>query len=304
MYCLFDRISAFAEDIREEIREQTAFGIFDARDIADQTQRGSVSDAADYRIQAESLEFFHKWFGADPVVAQEHHGFFSVFVGDVHHLTDDLCHFTALECLEVLVFFAGDPVLVVVITLVDDVFRAERVSRFLLKLLEDVWADRCGIAIPVHIFFPCQFIEDEGELMEESREAEDIDIRMFLNEFPQALHRECMGFRLAYIEGDLMLHAFPGIGHRIVHMYRIPHDISQEAHGIFVKRNGFDGNVSGFFAIAPVRRGDNLSRCPVNDFPPAFDIIAGVWHEHIRVQSFHQVDRKAGSAVRVSMLSV
>ena len=93
-----------------------------------------------------------------------------------------------------------------------------------------------------------------------------------------------------------MLHAFPGIGHRIVHMYRIPHDISQETHGIFVKRNGFDGNVSGFFVIAPVRRGDNLSRCPVNDFPPAFDIIAGVWREHIRVQSFHQVDRKAGSA--------
>ena len=131
VFCLFDRISAFAEDIREEIREQTAFGIFDARDIADQTQRGSVSDAADYRIQAESLEFFHKWFGADPVVAQEHHGFFSVFVGDVHHLTDDLCHFTALECLEVLVFFAGDPVLVVVITLVDDVFRANGYPDFL-----------------------------------------------------------------------------------------------------------------------------------------------------------------------------
>ena len=40
------------------------------------------------------------------------------------------------------------------------------IARFLFKLLQDIRAYRRGIPIPVYILFPCQFIKNQGELME------------------------------------------------------------------------------------------------------------------------------------------
>ena len=49
-------------------------------------------------------------------------------------------------------------------------------------------------------FFPLEFIEDQGELMEECGIADDVHIRMLCNEFPQTLHGIFVGFRLAHIK--------------------------------------------------------------------------------------------------------
>ena len=75
--------------------------------------------------------------------------------------------------------------------------------------------------------------------MEEGGEAQYIHIRMILDEFPQALHGIGMGLGLAHVESNLMLHILPVVHHRIVHMYRIPHDIGEEAHRIIMEGYAF-----------------------------------------------------------------
>ena len=63
----------------------------------DEAQRGAVAHAAHHGVQADGLELVHEGLGADPVVAQEHHGLLAQLVGDVHHLLGQLGHLAALE---------------------------------------------------------------------------------------------------------------------------------------------------------------------------------------------------------------
>ena len=46
-----------------------------------------------------------------------------------------LCNFPALECLKILIFFTRYTVLIVIISLVNDIFRAEFITHFFFKLL-------------------------------------------------------------------------------------------------------------------------------------------------------------------------
>ena len=182
----------------------------------------------------------------------------AALVGDVHHLLGQLCHFAPLESLKVPELLAGHPVLVVVVALVDDVLRAELVAHFLLKLVQDVGADGSRIAVPVHKFFPLEFIEDQGELMEERGIADDVHIRMLCNEFPQTLHGIFVGFRLAHIKGDLMLEIRPAVGGGIVHMHRVPDEVGQKADGILMERHGLYGHAA--VRVAPLFRRHRLTR--------------------------------------------
>ena len=175
------------EGVREEVGKKPSFRILYALDIADQTQGRSISHASHHGVQADGLELIHEGLGSDPVIAQKHHGFPAALMADIHHFLRDLRHFSALERLEVLKLLRGNPVLVVVIALVDDIFRTERIARFLLKLLQDIGAYGRGIAVPFHIFFPGQLVEHQRELMEEGGEAQHVYIRMVLDEFTQAI---------------------------------------------------------------------------------------------------------------------
>ena len=74
-------------------------------------------------------------------------------MGDVHHFFGKLGNLSALECLEVFELLAGHTILVIVVALVNDVFRTELVTHFLFKLLQDIRADGSRITVPVHIFF-------------------------------------------------------------------------------------------------------------------------------------------------------
>ena len=224
------------------------------------------------------------------MIAQEHHGLSAAFMTDIHHFLSYLGHFPSLESLEILEFPGRNAVLVIVIALIDDIFRTERIACFLFKLLQDIRAYRCGIAIPVHVLFSRQFVEHQGELVEKGGEPEHINIRMILNELPQTLHRIFMGFRLSHIKGDLMLHILPVIYNGIVHVNRIPHNISKKAHRIIMERNTLDFHFSCGLIIRPVPCGHHLSGAPVNHFPPAPDIIPAVRCEHIRIQAFHETD--------------
>ena len=186
------------------------------------------------------------------MVAQEHHGFQPAFVGDIHHFLAESGHFPALEGLEILVFLGGNPILVVVIALIHNKFGAELIADLLLKLLQDTGGHRGGIAVPVHELLPPQLVEHQRELVEEGGVADDVHIGVLLNEFPQPLHGEFMGFRLAHVKGDLVLEILPVVRHRVVHMHRIPDDVGQERHGIVMIRRRFrDHHAAGIPVIVP-----------------------------------------------------
>ena len=105
-----------------------------------------------HRVQPDAGELRHIGLGADPVVAQEHHGLAAVLMGDVHEFSGQRRHLAPLEGLEVQVFLAGHTVLVVVVALVDDVLGPEGIAHFLFKALQDIGGHGGRIAVPVTYF--------------------------------------------------------------------------------------------------------------------------------------------------------
>ena len=277
---LAHRVAALMEGVREEIGQKASLGIFHARNVADEAQRGAVAHAAHHGVKADGLELVHKGLGADPVVAQEHHGLFAQLVGDVHHLFGQLCHLAPLEGLEILEFPGGHAVLVVVVALVDDEFGPELIAGLPLELFEDIRGHAGGITVPVHIFLPLQLVEHQCELVEERGVADDVHIWVLGNEFAQALHGELMRFGLTHVEGDLVLEVFPAVGDGVVHVHRVPDQIGEKTYRIFMKSfYSMYYYVSALFVIAPVLRWHHTAGSTVHDLPPALDVVAGV-HLH------------------------
>ena len=173
------------EGIREEIRKETSLGIFDTRNITDQTKRCSISHRTYDCIQSYGLELIHKRLHTDPVIAEEHHGFFSILMYDIHELFRQFRNFSSLECGKIHEFLGRNPVHVIHVTLINDKFRTELITNFLFKLLQNIRTYRCRITIPVYIFFSRQFIKNQRELMEKCSKTNHIHIRMTLQEFSQ-----------------------------------------------------------------------------------------------------------------------
>ena len=71
--------------------------------------------------------------------------------------------------------------------------------------------------------------------MEKRSIAQHIYMRIIFDEFPQAFHGIFMCLRLAHVECDLLFKICPAVCHCIVHMYRVPHDVCEEAHCIIME---------------------------------------------------------------------
>ena len=266
------------EGIREEIRKETSLGIFDTRNITDQTKRCSISHRTYHGVQSYGLELIHKRLHTDPVIAEEHHGFFSILMHDIHKLFCKLRDFSSLERGKIHEFLGRNPVRVIHVPLINDKFRAELITYFLFKLLQNIRTYRCRITIPVYIFFSRQLIKNQCELMEKCSKTNHIHIRMALQEFSQTFLGVFFCLRLTDIKRDLFFHALPVVGHRIIHMHRIPHNISQKTYRIIMKSlRRFDRHIPGLLTVTPLRHRNHFSRRTVNDFPPSLDIIMRIY---------------------------
>ena len=275
--------------IGEKVGEKTALGICYAGDIGDEPQGGAVADAAHYRVQANGLKFGEERLGADPVIAQEHHSFLALFMGDIHHLAGQLGHLPALKGLKVQKFPGGDPVLVVVVPLIDDVLGAEGVADLALEPLQDVRGNGGGVAVPVHIFFPPELIEDQCELVEEGGIADHIHIGVVVDEFPEPLHGICVGLGLADVKGDLVLEIRPAIGDGVVHVDGVPDEVGQKAHRILMERSrAVQYHLCRSRIITPVGGGHHRSGGAVHHLPPALDIVPGIGFHELRAHALHQ----------------
>ena len=114
--------------------------------------------------------------------------------------------------------------------------------------------------------------------MEKGGEAYHIHILVGIKESAEALQRMSSCFWLAHIKGDLRLYIFPVVYHCIVHMYRIPHNISQKTYRIIMKSlRRFDGHITGLLTVTPLCHRNHFSCRTVNDFPPSLDIIMRIY---------------------------
>ena len=167
---LFHRISPLIKGIREKIGQQPSFCIRHPLNIADQPKRSAVSHTSHHRIQSDTRKFLQKRLRSDPVISQEHHRLLAEGMGNIHHLFYDFHHFPVLESQKILIFFRRYPVLVIVISLINDIFRTEGIPNLPLKLFQNMGTHGRGISIPVHIFFPKLLIKNKRKLMKEGGE--------------------------------------------------------------------------------------------------------------------------------------
>ena len=262
------------ECVREKVWEETPLCIFDAFDVADQSEGRTIAYASHDRVQPDGLELIHKRLHADPVIPQEHHSFFPALMGNIYHLFRQLCNLFSLECLKIKKLFRRDAVSIIHIALVNNKFRTEFISHLIFKLLQYIRTYRGRVAIPVHIFFASEFVKDKRKLMKKRSIPQYVYMRIFFNKFPQTLHGVFMCFWLSYIKRNLLFKICPSVCYRIVHMYRIPHNIRKEAYRIIMKffRAGY-GHISTRRVITPLRYRHCFSCCSVDHFPPSCYIV-------------------------------
>ena len=84
--CLPDRIPSLRKYIREEIWKKTALRVINTLDIGYHPHCNSVSDRTYHGIQTDVVKVFAERFRSDPVISQEHHGFFAVGMDNVHQV--------------------------------------------------------------------------------------------------------------------------------------------------------------------------------------------------------------------------
>ena len=163
------------------------------------------------------------------------------------------------------------------VTLVDDILRTEPVPCLLLKLLQDIRAYTGTVTEPVYELFLCILVEYQGKLVKKGSKTHDIRIRVFHHPVFQPVNDVLLRLRLSHVKCNLVLHIFPAVGNKIIHMYRVPDDEGQEADRIIVETLRLcHNNLSGRLVVTPLIRRHYLSGRAVNHLPPAFDVIDGI----------------------------
>ena len=134
--------------------------------------------------------------------------------------------------------------------------------------------------------------------MEEGGVANDVNIGVLCNELAQALHGILVGLGLTHVKGDLVLKIRPAVGGSVVHMHRVPDEVSQKTDGILMERYGLYGHTA--VGVAPLLRRHRLTGGSIHDLPPAGDIIVGVHLHQLRADALHQRDGHgvAGGSVK------
>ena len=126
-------------------------------------------------------------------------------------------------------------------------------------------------------------------------------MRIICDELSQSIHGISVSFRLTDVKGDLLFKILPSVCHRIIHVYRIPHNVCQKAHCIIMKSLcSPDRHVPCLRVITPLPARYHFACRPVDHFPPSCNVVTVIHFKHIRVQIIHKVDRQflADSSVK------
>ena len=283
------RIVALVERVGEEVRQEAAFGVPDARNIGDHAGGGAVADGSDHGVQAKLVESILVRFGADPLVAEEHHRLFAGGVGHVGELLDVFAHEAGEEVDPVALGLSGHTPGGVVGAAVHEVLRTQAVAVLGFEIIQRTRAYGAGATEPVDDLFAALLIEQERELVEERGESHHIGLRAVLKPLLERVEHELAGGRMIDVERDLVFLVAPVVGQMVVHLDRVPDDVGQEAHRVFVHRHG-RGHVHGVLARVerPAGRVHDLTRGAVHDFPVLVRVGVAVRLELFLEEAVHQ----------------
>ena len=219
--------------------------------------------------------------GADPVVAQEHHGLTARRVGDVHQLLGPPGHEPAGEVHPVAEAGGGHPERGVVVAGVHEVLGPQGVAVLGLEGVQGLGGHRGRVAEPVHEALLGLVVEGDGEVVEEGGEAYHVHLGVLGEPGGQGLPGVLPHPVLAHVVGAFPdaggVGLPPAVGDVVVHLGGVPHLVRQEPDGVLVPGDGLvDGQDAGGLLHVPARDRHHLAGGAVNDLPEALDaLVAG-----------------------------
>ena len=286
------RVVALVEGVGEEVGQEPALGVLHAGDVGDHAGGGAVADRADHGVQPQVAEAVLIGFGADPLVAEEHHGLLAGGVGFVDQALDVRAHEVGKEVDPVALCLAGHAPGGVVAARVHEVLGAQPVAVPSLEVVERLRGDGAGAAEPVDHLLAVPGVEQEGELVEERGEAYHVGLGAVLEPPGERVEHEVPGLLVVDVERDLVFLVSPVVGQVVVHLHRIPDDVGQERGRVFVHRGCVgDGDRVGGWIVGPVGGVDDFAGCAVDDLPVPVRVGVAVGLQLLLVEAVHQRDR-------------
>ena len=283
------RIVALVEGVGEEVRQEAALGVPDAGDVRDHAGGGAVADRTDHGVQAEVPEPVLVRFGADPLIAEEHHRLLAGGVRHVGELFDVLAHEAGQEVDPVALRLARHAPGGVVAAPVHKVLGAQAVAVPGLEIVERLRRDGARAAEPVHDLLAVLLVEDQRELVEEGRESHHIGGRVVLEPLLEGVEHELAGLLVVDVERDLVFLVAPVVGQVVVHLHRVPDDVGQERDRVFVHGSrAADVHHVRIGVETPVGRVDDRAGGAVHDLPVAVRVGVAVRLELLLVEPLHQ----------------
>ena len=130
--------------------------------------------------------------------------------------------------------------------------------------------------------------------MEKCCESDNINIIVSVKESAKSVERMCSCLWLTNIKGNLRFNIFPLVDNSVVHMNRVPHNVSKETYRILVERCALvDCYIARCLVISPIGRSNNLTCCAVDNLPPSCDVVTVVDLEHIGIKMIHKMNFKS-----------
>ena len=162
----------------------------------------------------------------------------------------------------------------VVIAVVHDILRPQRIAILLLEFFQRLDGYGSAIAKPVYELFLPAGAEYQRKVIEEGGKSHDIGIRVVNQPLLQVVFGKCPGVCLAYIKGDVMRLVPPVIGDVVIHLCRIPDGIYEEGHRVFMERHSLpDRDKILLLVNGPVGCRYDISCGTVDYLPPFLRVV-------------------------------
>ena len=225
------------ERVGKEVRQKPPFMILYVRNFRQHTYRYAATHTAYYRVKIHILEILAVRFGADPIVAQEHHRFLAVLVTDIHEFAHRFRNKPCDKVLPFLELVCRTAERIVVIAVIDKVFRRQLYARFLCERVDEHGISGLCIAEPLDVLFLAVLVEDERKLIQKGGKAYHVGVGVTLAPFPHMLLYVLFGSGICGIVRQLLF-ACPIIGDIIVYLHGMPGNPRQKRYRILVHSFG------------------------------------------------------------------
>ena len=168
-----------------QIWKKPSLCVMDTRNIREHPERCSVIYISGNAVYADILKIWAVRLCSDPALTEEHG---SLFASCMYHVHQFFCTagYESLDKMSVIPVSLGRHTESrVEVSVIDQIFRLQGISVFLLESFQRLCGNRSAIAEPVRILFVCFFVENQNIMIEERSKTHNICMRMFAEPFLQ-----------------------------------------------------------------------------------------------------------------------